>query len=185
MQLILDSFGARKKITTPFLGTILPSLFCVFIYVTAREPNTVFYNLSALVLGNDFLISIKKVLLPVTQIPMNWMIYSLPGGLWVFIFSNVCLRILRHSNTRVKVIYLFAMLSIVVGLEFLQLMGVTDGAFDLLDILFYLLGTISSLAFNRSSLNVTSQNENVKSKLIPFVLFTSFIVGIYLADVVL
>jgi hypothetical protein len=74
-----------------------------------------------------------------TSLPLHpTIIFSLPGGLWVFcvtaLSQDFYMKIKQHTIQVILVPILFT-----IGLEFCQLIHLTNGRFDIWDIVFYLL----------------------------------------------
>jgi hypothetical protein len=109
----------------------------LFIYLFYRSEKTVVNELIILILSFDTYIAIKSSI--INAIPLNKpIIFSLPGGLWIFcataLSRDFYIKIRDHKIQIVLVPILF-----VIGLEFCQLIHLTNGRFDIWDIAFYLL----------------------------------------------
>ena len=108
----------------------------LFIYLFYRSKSTVVNELITLVLSSD---TFTQLRISVTDtIPLSdLVIFSLPGGLWVFCMTilskDLYIKIREHKIRIAIVPIVFA-----VGLEFLQLFHVAHGTFDLWDLGFYL-----------------------------------------------
>lgn len=109
---------------------------CLFIYLFYRSEKTLVNELVKMLFSEDSYLAIKSSIakaLPLTEL----IIYSLPGGLWVFCVTvlsrNFIVKIKGYEIEVVLIPILFA-----IGLEFLQLIHVTKGIFDPLDIILYL-----------------------------------------------
>ena len=122
---------------------IIPALFVsLFIYLFFRTEKTLINGLFVSIVSIENYVVMKETitdLLPLHPL----VIYSLPGGLWVFCVTlaskNLFLRIKNFSISLTYVPLLFA-----VGIEVLQLLHITNGTFDVLDIIvsitFWLIG---------------------------------------------
>jgi hypothetical protein len=109
----------------------------LFIYLFYRSKNTVVNELIVLLLTPTTYSEIRTRI--TDMIPLSEpILFSLPGGLWVFCMTvlsrDLYLQIRRHKIMIVNLPLLFA-----IGLEFLQRLRITNGTFDLVDIGFYLL----------------------------------------------
>lgn len=109
----------------------------LFIYLFYRSRKTVVNELIATLLSPDAYAEIRSSV--AGAIPLHDLIqFSLPGGLWVFCMTilskDFYLKIREQKIRMVAVPVLFAL-----GLEFFQLLHLTNGTFDLWDIGFYLL----------------------------------------------
>jgi hypothetical protein len=108
----------------------------LFIYLFYRSEKTVVNELMILFVSFDTYVAIKSVIM--NSIPLGEpIIYSLPGGLWVFCATALSTSFfikIRDYKVQVNLVpVLFA-----IGLEFCQLVHITNGRFDELDIAFYL-----------------------------------------------
>lgn len=153
-------------------------LTSLFIYLFYRSEKTIVNELIILILSFETYGNIKTGI--VDAVPLNKLIiFSLPGGLWVFcataLAQDFYVRIKNHKIPLSLLPVQFA-----IGLEFVQLIHLTNGRFDLWDILFYVmfwwLASYSN-KFDRSQQNILS----------PFTLrgFTCLVcfVSVYLAHV--
>jgi hypothetical protein len=108
----------------------------LFIYMFYRTERTVVNELMILLLSYDSYFTMKGVvagMLPLNEI----MIYSLPGGLWVFAATSLS-RGFYVKAWDEKMQIAFAPVIFAILLEFCQLIHLTPGRFDLWDIAFYL-----------------------------------------------
>lgn len=112
-----------------FLIALLPPLlFCGLVTLAYRPLNTYWNRLAAAGGGADF--SNLRAWWQ-SQVPLtDFLVYSLPGGLWVFVLSLLGWRL------RVGGVHLHYLgLAFGLGFEFTQILGWTDGVFDWLDLL--------------------------------------------------
>ena len=111
------------------INVILPLTIGGFIYIYTR-PNSIYFLswLQQIIpIFDDF-----KITLP------EWIIYNLPDGLWIFSFINLMLIIWNgQSNINNLIWYI---IPILVGL----ILEIFYGTFDIIDVLFIILGGISS-----------------------------------------
>lgn len=113
------------------IGVIAPLIMSLFIYTFYRAEETNVNLLLKYVFHSDF----QSIRVHVTQaIPLHSVvIYNLPGALWVFsvtlLVQNLFLRI-KHR----KIYLIYFPILFVLLLEISQLLRITDGTFDLLDI---------------------------------------------------
>lgn len=109
----------------------------LFIYVFYRSDKTVVNELVIFLFSLETYAAIKSSI--VSTIPLNdLVIFSLPGGLWVFCATTLSQGFYlrgKHHNIQVT----FIPVAFAVGLEFCQLIHLTNGRFDVLDIAAYLL----------------------------------------------
>jgi hypothetical protein len=149
----------------------------LFVYLFYRSEKTVVNELAIFLLSFDAYSSIKTCV--ISALPLNdLIIFSLPGGLWMF-----CVTLLSQDfyvkirNYKIQVVFIPVLFAI--GLEFCQLMRLTNGRFDAWDIIFYILFWLLAV--------FSLQSGDSQQKLSPFTL-TGFIclacfLSVYLAHV--
>ncbi len=109
----------------------------LFIYLFYRSEKTVVNELFILIFSPDTYVALKKAV--VRALPMNaTVVFSLPGGLWVFC-ATVLARDFYVKSGHHKIQIVVIPLIFAIGLEFCQLFQITNGRFDLLDIAFFLM----------------------------------------------
>jgi hypothetical protein len=106
----------------------LPLLTSLFIYVFFRTQHTIVNEVLWRVAG------LQPVHWTLPGLP--WVVYNLPGALWMYAFMCFSSR----QNSR---FLLYAPLVLALGIEAVQLLHLTDGTFDPLDVLFYLLAWLT------------------------------------------
>ena len=87
----------------------------------------------------------------------NWFMYSLPDGLWIFSYISLMLYIWKNSISRNSAIWIFIIPFIAIISEFGQLFKLVPGTFDIIDLLFYVLGIFLPLLIFNNSLNFKNQ----------------------------
>lgn len=123
--------GSKYFITQLKLAVwvIFPLVFAGSIYVFFRSHNTVVNVLLA-----------NFIDIPVLQSKNYWLVYCLPGGLWLFSFQMaIYLFVQTHK-------YLWVIFSLwcALGIEYVQFLHITDGFFDWLDVYTYLIFSVLS-----------------------------------------
>jgi hypothetical protein len=110
-------------------------------------------------------------------LPMpSWFIYSVPGGIWVYVTSVISSKFEKTSV--VMNISIFSVPTIyAAGLEFCQLFHLTDGTFDWVDLLFILAGDFFAKHSKQLELNLHKH-----TKIHNFALISAFLV-LLLSDV--
>lgn len=161
---------------------VLPLFLAGLIYLLFRPQETVIYQLFELIQLETIIISLRTATQSF-EFP-NWIIYSLPGGLWLLSFQNSIALIKKFSG---KYVYhsIIAAAFTGIGLEFLQFSKVTDGRFDWTDLLLYSAATITSITTIAMIKNKWEfYKEEKSSHKLEGLLFIGFVVIIYLADVI-
>lgn len=112
---------------------ILSLLISLFIYVFYRTEKTVINEMVMQIIPfNDF-VELRQTV--VHLLPLNEpIIYSLPEGLWVFCITLTSKPFYIQLRKK-QVDCVFIPLAFVIGLELFQLIHLTNGRFDFMDIL--------------------------------------------------
>lgn len=127
MQLIRNFQHELMRLCIP-----LPLLFCAVICIFYRTANNhAHFAFDFLTLGN--LDSLKSAIQSVA--PLNdLLIYSIPEGLWVFSLTLLGSRIfVKIANKKIHFTHLAIIFAL--GLEACQFLHLTNGTFDVLDII--------------------------------------------------
>jgi hypothetical protein len=69
--------------------------------------------------------------------PHHFIVYSLPDGLWLASFGHALLVVVRDASAASRAAWLAVPVTLGIGSEFLQMMGIVGGVFDRNDILAY------------------------------------------------
>lgn len=160
------------------LSAALALSISLFIYLFYRSEKTLVNEMIILLLSFDTYITMKANI--TAALPLgDSIVFSLPGGLWVF-----CATILSRGfyikimNREIKVSLVPILFAI--GLEFFQLFNLTSGRFDLWDIGFY--GMFWFIAYYSSRWEHANQNILSPFTFHSFLCVASFL-SVYLAHV--
>lgn len=153
------------------LGIYLPILFCVFILFFFRSNYSYGNILIRKFFSTDYNLSDTFKL-------NNVIVYNLPEAMWVFSLTLLSLNHKVKVGKQLSLSLVFLPLIYVWGAEFLQLINITDGTFDLLDVLFssatWLLAYVL-IRINEHHLIYTKISNNI-------VLFVILFCSVFLAD---
>ncbi len=104
----------------------------------------------------------------------DWVLYSLPDGLWIYSYILV-IGAIRNFNIRESTLAIFCLPTVAIISEFLQLPGIIPGTFDSSDILAYTLGMalgiIHIIKTNQYEKNHVSKFNKTTWTIIAIVLF--------------
>lgn len=78
----------------------------------------------------------------VFEIP-KWIIFSLPDGLWTFSYICLTLYVWKSEISRTSIIWITIIPLLAIISEIGQLYGLVSGTYDIMDLLFYIIGAIS------------------------------------------
>lgn len=149
----------------------------LFVYAFYRSEKTLVNSLIIMILSVETYSGLKQAI--VNSIPLSdLIIFSIPGGLWVFCATAVSEGFYITIRGRKFQVSLVAVL-FAIGLELCQLIGLTNGRFDLLDIAAYLFfWSLAAFIF---------ETNNTQKKLSPFTLpgfiCVACLLSVYLAHV--
>jgi len=110
----------------------LPLLISLFIYLFYRTEKTVVTEIFISIISLDTFIDLKKSVISSLNLH-EFIIFSLPEGLWVFCITLTSkFKFIKVGKRKFNLVYAPLLFSI--GLEFFQLLHLTNGRFDFLDI---------------------------------------------------
>lgn len=163
----------HKNLIFNYLYLFSLAFLAASIYFLFRDK-TILFNQFFSTFGFDGLQE-KQRIQEIIPVP-NWIIYSLPGGIWVYVAS-----IFAHKFEK-KLFYFPVHVYILpaiyaLGLEFCQLCHLTDGTFDWLDLLFVLIGVYLAKHSKHLELNLSGH-----PKIQHFALISAFLV-LFLSNV--
>jgi hypothetical protein len=133
-----------KQLTTP----LFVFLFGGLIYVLFRTDSIRFFDYLTYVGLDESLSIIRSITLPMNQFIPEWVIYSLPDGLWLFSFS-LLVNLIWSREDRLRFWFwtlLFPCTAIIWELG--QAFQVISGTFDWIDTFIYL--TVTFLIIYRN-----------------------------------
>lgn len=125
---------------------LLPIFIGGLIYLSFRHTTLNMFKWFELMSLSNFINSIRETLHPIRTILPNWIIYSLPDGLWVYSFSSSFLIIWQDNLNAVKY-WLLIPLLLGTFAEVLQLLKILPGTSDLIDFFVCIIASILSILF--------------------------------------
>jgi hypothetical protein len=149
---ISNHFTRSSFITYSALAVIAGGL----IYILFRPSEPVFFNWFNTLGFEGWFSAIRDKSLFIGYFLPDWIVYSLPNGLWAFGYTSIVLCIWTGSNSVLKYFWFLTIPVLVFGFELLQLRGNLHGTFCLNDIIWSAIGiAIGCLycLFNRPSKN--------------------------------
>jgi hypothetical protein len=130
------------------------------IYVLFRTSEPVFFSWIRLAGLESRLSFVRNSSLSLNRLLPEWIIYSLPNGLWAFAYALLITCIWAESKSRLKYFWMASIPVLVIGFEILQGAGMIPGTFCLQDIVFGTAGIISGVL---SGSFLTKLNNHEKS----------------------
>jgi hypothetical protein len=115
------------------------------IYVLFRSSEPVFFSWIRSAGLESWLSFVRNSSLSLNRFLPEWVIYSLPNGLWAFAYAMLITGIWAESKSRLKYFWMASIPVLVIGFEILQGTGIIPGTFCLYDIAFGTAGIISGV----------------------------------------
>ena len=133
------SFKMKNQI---ILWHFVPLAFGSLIYVFFRDSNLILFKWLEKIYISGPIFLVRSFTYPISIYLPNWFLYSLPDGLWIFSLISILLIIWKNTISKHNLFWFILIPTTVILLEIGQFFGFIAGTFDLMDIIFYLLGTI-------------------------------------------
>ncbi len=137
----------------------LPLVIGCFIYFVWRNDSLNMFHWFQFIGMGSTITYLRELFNPfLTDVP-RWIIYSLPGGLWIF--SYICLMgfIWEKVSNRIFIFWFTIGLAISVGSEIFQSIQFLEGTFSVLDLVTYFIAIIISFALIKT-------RERIKNEII-------------------
>ncbi|WP_228446639.1 hypothetical protein [Chryseobacterium sp. 3008163] len=133
--------------------SLIALIFGTFIYLLFRVSTLkVFSWLNYL--GIDFLnFKFRIEMLKYTSNIPKWFIFSLPDGLWVFSYVTLMISVWNFIINKQSFLWICIIPIIAIFSEIFQIFQIVSGTFDIIDLLFYLLGLILPFILFKKQLN--------------------------------
>ena len=124
------------------IGHLFTLLSGGLVYISFRQDTLKMFrwfdsiNLSAVIS------ELRLLTLPLSDHLPNWFLYSLPDGLWICSYLSVLLVVWDNVISKHNIHWLLLVPMIAIFSEIGQLFKIVPGTFDILDLIFYLGGTV-------------------------------------------
>ncbi|WP_245915787.1 hypothetical protein [Apibacter adventoris] len=138
MKIINNSFTKHKICL--LIGSSISLFIGILIYIFFRNFPLRIFSWSELVGIQQFLYKLREHNISYVRYIPDWMLFSLPDGLWIFSYTCFTLYIWKNIISVENVIWFIIIPFVAIGSELLQLFQLLSGTFDITDLLFYLLG---------------------------------------------
>ncbi|MGX7666060.1 hypothetical protein [Flavobacterium pedocola] len=86
--------------------------------------------------------SIRGITLKIVDVIPDWMLYSLPDGLWLSSYICLVLMIWKNKINKENIVWVFSVPVIAVLSEAGQFFKIIPGTFDWMDVIMYFVGTL-------------------------------------------
>lgn len=141
------------------LSSILSLLIGGCIYLFFRDPSIIFFGW---IDDLGFLSEVKSMQTSMSSLKNalpDWVIFSLPDGLWLFSYVCLMLHLWRKSMPFPGMIWVLALPILALFFEIFQAIFDSIGTFDWLDILLYLCASTIPLVLFKKKINFKSNSN--------------------------
>jgi len=135
-----------------FFGHFLTLLAGSLIYLFFRPESIEIFKWVNIHAADSFISEFRDFILKNRYFIPEWFIYSLPAGLWMFSCTTLILFIWDNKINSNSVFWLLTLPVICIFIEIGQYLNLNSGTFDIIDFVFYLIGsTLPLLLFTKFS----------------------------------
>lgn len=141
------------KYSKLIFGSLASLILGTSIYILFRSSTLKVFSWLDLLGINILESNIRKSALAVSYNIPDWVLLSLPDGLWLFSYVCLMLYIWKNTITVQNLFWIIVVPAIAIGSEIAQYFGLMQGTFDPMDLLLYVLGGILPLFIFKNSIN--------------------------------
>ena len=132
------------------------------IYILLRPSEHLFFGWISMAGLEQWMSPARSVSPALGQLFPEWLVFSLPNGLWSFAYALLITRIWSGSRSWLKYFWMATIPVMVLGFEILQQSGTIPGTFSLSDLAFGISGMVLGV-FSGSLKTKTKTNNNDKT----------------------
>ena len=141
--------------------SILSILFGGAIYIGFRSSSIILFDWIDYIKLINIVENFRFFTLQYQDYFPHWFLYSLPDGLWMFSYSCIILIIWKRKINKYSIIWLLILPILSILIEFLQYYDYVNGTFDILDIVFFIFGSLLPILINKKIKNRNTYTEGV------------------------
>jgi len=138
-------------------GHIITLLIGGLIYVLFRALSLLMFSWYKSIGLGEILNGLRKSTIPFAENIPEWILFSLPDGLWIFSYVSLMLLIWQNSISKKNISWILITPILAISSELGQLFGLITGTFDLIDLLLYIFGMTLPFIFFKQSINFKIQ----------------------------
>ena len=141
--------GIMKKTTIHIiLFVILPILFGGLIYILTRPDRLLMFDwFNKIGIGDN--IAVLRYENDLKNYLQNWIIYNSPAWIWTFSLTVLLGIIWNYRVDKESILILLIPIILGVVYEISQKTGISNGTFDSVDMIFYIIGGLSGIVLIR------------------------------------
>jgi hypothetical protein len=142
----------KMRIRFFVLHVILPIALGGIIYTCWRKPSLLMFSWYHTIGLETFISLSRQYAAPFYGLLPQWVIFSLPNGLWVYAMTAFMAYVWHNSESAfLRTVWLSIGLLLGVGSEILQAAGVISGTFDLTDVFLCLVASAAAMTMAKVS----------------------------------
>ena len=131
------------------MGFLFPLVFGGLLYIFFRADSLLMFKWFRMLNLTNVINEIRNYTIPINSFIPNWVLYSLPDGLWLFSYVSLQLYLWKNEINFKNIFWILLIPTIAISSEVGQLIKVVPGTFDLTDLFFYILGsTLPVILYN-------------------------------------
>jgi len=123
-----------------FFGHLFTLIIGGLIYVLFRVESLKMFKFFDLFSIGYEIDKIRVYTIPYSEYLPNWFLFSLPDGLWIFSYTSLVLYIWKNKLKKENIFWVLIVPFISIFSEIGQIFNIIPGTFDLIDLIFYLMG---------------------------------------------
>ena len=123
-----------------FFGHLFTLIIGGLIYILFRVETLKMFKFFDLFSIGTQIDKIRVYTIPYSEYLPNWFLFSLPDGLWIFSYTSLVLYIWKNKLKKENIFWVFIVPFISIFSELGQIFNIIPGTFDLIDLIFYLIG---------------------------------------------
>jgi len=123
------------------------------IYILFRASEPVFFKWIPGIVSDNWFNFARHSSVSFSQSLPEWIVFSLPNGLWAFAYSLLITGIWAGSKSWLLIFWMASIPVLVLGFELLQLTGTLPGIFCIHDIAFGIAGLIIGILAGTKTIN--------------------------------
>lgn len=144
----------KKQLIFGHISTLLVGGLIYLLFRTSSLKMFGWYKTIGL---GEFTNGLRKLTIPFADKIPDWILFSLPDGLWTFSYVSLVLFIWNNSISKNNLFWILIIPTLAICSEIGQLLGFVPGVFDATDLLLYLLGMTLPFIFFKKSINLKTQ----------------------------
>lgn len=141
------------------IGHLLTLLLGFLVYISFRQDTLIMFGWFDIINLSEVISNYRLLTLPLAENLPIWFLYSLPDGLWLFSCLSILLYVWDNTISKHNIHWLLLVPAVAIFTEIGQYYSIIPGTFDMIDLTFYLVGTVLPIL-------IFTNSKTIKSKII-------------------